>query len=426
MCCVNFCRELKSGWKLTQISLFGTMEIKDFYPIAVTCIGILMISCSSPLKENPRNQEEAFVGSHKSVMFKINPEHQSALMNCSQYTVDSVCTLHIPEALVGFATTKVVVNNDKIYLMDSQVYKTILVFNSKGEFQYKIGERGRARDEYIGGPTDFFVDKRNDVHVLDKDGQKILVFHNGKLTRMVDTRSYFIHSFGITSHGRYLFCMNNRSYDKEDYPCLMMCDFGYTNIKKLLPSKTKPYLCNPGNQTFFANGNRLSHIPLLSDSVFVFSNDTLEKVVMFDFNGRFLIKEDPDFAIETRSNDASAIADKMAKYQGVRSLHSYQETDSLILLQYVYQRYIFNWLYNKRTKTINSDGLFEGVVPFTYYFLRGSQVIAYVNEENAKMLRDIYQTNKDRKDELEKSSRQIRDLLEGRIDAPALFYITIK
>lgn len=370
---------------------------------------------------------EDCLGSYNSIVFEINPESPSNFINSSQYTVDSVCSLHLPDSFIAHSATKIIVNKDIIYIMDSEIARTIFVFDCYGNFLYKIGERGRARDEYIGGPSDFFVDKKNDVHVYDKNGEKILVFHKGQVVRMIDTRSIFPHSFGLTSNGRYIYCMNHIGSDNANNSTLMICDFGYTNKKVLLPSKKKPYYCNPSNQTFFSNGNRLSHIPLLSDSVLVFQKDTLEKVVKFDFNGKFLINEEPDFAIITKDNEALDIAKKMANYKGVVSLESYQETDSLILLQYVHQRYIRNWLYNKRTKkTINSECLFEGVVPFTYYFLRGNQIIAYVNEENAKMLRDIYQTNKDRKDELEKSSRQIRDLLEGKIDAPALFYITIK
>lgn len=408
--------------------MFETMKIKNQYRIILCIWGTISVfSCTSPTNKHSQNYEKGHLSEYNSIEYKIDPECMTDRMNNNQYSVDSVCTIHLPKDVVGFSATKVVVDNERIYLMDSKNTRTIFVFNSSGKYLYKIGERGRAKNEYIGGPVDFFIDKTNDVHVFDKDGQKILVFHNDDFVKMIDTRSYRIHSFGITSNGRYLFCMNNASSDETDYPSLMMCDFDYTNKNELLPAKEKPYFCNPGNQTFFSNGYRTSHIPLLSDSVLVFRKDTLEKVVRFDFNGKFIMDEEPNFAIETNSNGASAIAKKMFNYQGVLSLCTYQETESLILLQYDYQRSIKDWLYNKRTKkVINNYCLFEGVVPFTYYFLRDNQLIAYVSEENADMLREVYKSNKDRKDELDKSSPQVRDLIEGKISAPAIFYITIK
>ena len=87
---------------------------------------------------------------------------------------------------------------------------------------------------------------------------------------------------------------------------------------------------------------------------------------------------------------------------------------------------IMRWLHNKRTKkTINTKDLFEGTNPFTNYFLKNNQIIAFINQDLIDELKEISH-KEDINNNLLKSAPQVRDLIEGKIKAPALFYITLK
>ena len=172
--------------------------------------------------------------------------------------------------------------------------------------------------------------------------------------------------------------------------------------------------------TFFQNGERLSHIPCYSDSVYVFRNDTLEKVVFFDFGGKILCKEHPE---ELKKNNPSSFD---SSYHGVNCLWRYQETNSLIYLEYVYQQQGRRWLYNKDKKRVTCGVcLFEGLEPYFYYFLRGNQIVAYIDTETVETLKG-FMHNDGFKENLEKSPQQVKDLIEGKIKAPALFFMTMK
>ncbi len=358
------------------------------------------------------------LGKHESVVIKIDPSSETKSFGRNEYSVDSVCSLSFPDEMI-YATSKFVVDNNRIYVLDTNVSHTVYVFDYSGKFLFKLGERGRAKHEYTGEPDDFFVDKMNNIHVFDQSGQKVLSFtKKGQIFRIVVTGEHFPYSFGLTNNNRYAYCRSDKSEDGSK-PALMFCNWNDENPQNLIPmGDTYCYL--PSKRTFFANDKRLSHIPILSDSVLVFINDSLEKVVHFDFGGRFVTKEKKDVVLSM--NKISALG----RYNGVWALLEYQETEDLLYLDYIYSSYGRIWLLDKRTgKTINTISLFEGVYPFSKYYLRGHQIIAFADKETVDDLRKI-SCNDKFKENLLKSAPQVKDLIEGKIKAPALFYISLK
>lgn len=379
------------------------------------CLGLGLLSSCTENNENP-------LGEYQSVNMQIDVEHDTKPLNLSQYTIDSVRSLTFPDTSKQVAVTRFMVKNDRIYVMDSEISQSIYVFDSQGNYLSKLGERGRAQDEYIGGPTNFFVDDSSNVHVFDEMGQQIKVFNRKcKFRSNFSTRHEMPHSIGLLNNNRYVYCLS--SIDTET-PQLMTVDLNGGNPKTLIPHK-QHYWYNPSEITFFSNGSRLSHIPIMSDSVLVFNGDLLEKVVHFDFGGKFLLNEEPDILL---THDLEKFK-KIKEYKGVWSLEQYQETDSYSLLVYIYQSYVKTWLYNKRTnKVIQGNQLFDGVYPYrTVYYLKDNQIIALVEREDVDLYKENYKNPTDEfKKNLAKSPSQIRDLLEGKIKTPALFYISLK
>lgn len=356
---------------------------------------------------------------HESIHIDINPSEVTEPLILSNYSVDSVCTLAFPDEIKLCDISKFIVKNNRIYIMDSKCARTIFVFDESGKYLFKLGERGRAKHEYTHEPTDFFVDNMNNTYVFDREGQKVISFtKRGEVFRVVITGKHFPHSFGLTANKRYAYCIANESKDDQE-PALKFSNWNGEDERIILPYSNS-YCLHPSNRTFFANDLRLSHIPILSDSVLVFNNDSLEKVVHFDFNGRFITNEMPD--VVSDMNKVSAVA----KYSGVLSLNEYQETNDLVYLEYIYNMRVMRWLLNKRTsKIINSTDVFEGVSPFTDYYFRSNQIIAFVDQNLVDELKAISH-KEDIKNNLLKSAPQVKDLIEGKIKAPALFYISLK
>lgn len=394
--------------------------------IKTNCVVAVLICCAQILVSCSSSQEDGNnLGNYESVAFNIDPEDVTTPLEQDQYTIDSVRSLIVPDSLRTFTVDKFFVNDAKIYIMDSHVLYTVLVFDLDGKYLHKLGGRGRAQNEYPYRPEDFFVSKNGDVHVFDMDGSRILVFNNqGEFIKKIATS--WVYSFGLTSTDKYLYCLDNPEIQGEEpNPALLMFDPYSDSKKALVPSKHYTYRYHPRYITFFRNDTRLSHIPILSDSVIVFKDDVVEKVVRFNFESGFLAKDKPELVIyESKESEKNV---NYSNYPYVEAIFDYQETDSYILVNYLYQSYLKKWLYNKRNKKIiHGDKLFSGLCVFNDYHLKGNQLIVYVGTENVELLNEYCESEEFDKKEFDKSASQVKALQSGKITAPALFYIKIK
>lgn len=386
------------------------------YVVAGLCLTSLFFSCSS-------TPSKTQIGEHETERYSINPQTKTAGLNETQYSVDSICSLTLSDDIAEIEADKVYIENGRIFILDTHVTKKLYVFDYKGNLKTIIGDRGNAKGEFIGKPNEFFVDSKNKLHVFDELGHKINVFNiDGTVDKVIETNKFFPHSLGLTSNDRYMMYFtvrhNNKDNTDEMPSSLLLLEQDCENYKSLM-SVEDDFYCAISEHTFFQDGGKLSFIPCFSDSVIVFKNDTVEKVVSFDFGEKTFCKEMPEAL--TKDKEYSF----MESYQGVLGINRYQETNSLIYIDYIYQDYGQYWLYIKKNKqVVNGSCLFEGINPYSYYCLNDKQIIAYVDGKTVKDFQQLYQ-NKSFQDNLKKSPKQMRDLIEGKIKAPALFFITI-
>lgn len=409
-----------------MFTIFKTVTMKHhlFKTLFWSVCAFTQISCSFP-SNNKESDSDIGFDNYKSVTFKIDPEITDSPLETNQYIVDSIRTLESPNGLSSFDEEKFFVNNERIYIMDSDVEKSILVFDLSGNYLYKLGERGRAKNEYLYGPTDFFVAMDGEVHVFDMDGRRILRFNNcGEFIERKETP--IMNSFGLTSNNKYLYCLDNMNMpDEEPDPSLLIYDFKSESKKTLIPSKRFTYHYHPRYRTFFYNDARLYHIPILSDSILVFKDDIIESVVRFDFACGFLSMEKPECVRDNPDGSRPNVSRR--GYKGVEAIYEYQESESYIYMRYIYKEYLKRWFYNKRTKQIiHGNKLFAGLSVFNDYFLKGNQIIAYVGKENVEMLKEYCESEEFDKEEYKKTPSFVKAFQSGKLSAPALVYITIK
>lgn len=95
-------------------------------------------------------------------------------------------------------------------------------------------------------------------------------------------------------------------------------------------------------------------------------------------------------------------------------------------MQYIHNNTSKYWLYNKKNNLFyNGKNIFEGVNPYSYYFLNDNQIVAYIETKTMETFKG-FQKYKEFRENLEKSPEQIKDVIKGKIKTPALVYITIK
>lgn len=368
------------------------------------------------------SQSENSLGDYNSLTMKIDLNGKNFSLIKEHYSVDSVCHLSLPEGMEIHEITKFLVKNGRTYVMDSHLDRTIFVFDHIGNFLFKAGERGRAKNEYMNGPADFFVDNEDNIHVFDGNAKKIIVFgKDGKVMKTLDVRDYYPQSFGLLDNKKYAFDFNLDKYDGNTV--LAVCNEKNEIAKKIL-FRSENYYLFPSEQTFFVNGDRMSHIPFMSDSVLVFKKDMLEKVIRFDFGGRLLLKEKPELAIDKQSEPQD-----ISNYTGVQYLTNYQESDDLILLEYIYQNYSNYWLYDKQNKRVVAKDyrLLNGLNPFYMYYIKERQIVAIVGKEDVEIDKsDPDFDEKEFKKDYDMSSTPIKEMFDGKVKLPAIVYISVK
>ena len=249
--------------------------MKHFYFILI----LFLVSCSGGQTD--------FADCGIEVIDISNPGDTTHVLTQDEYIIDSICALECPNEKEFFEVSKFMVKNGRTYIMDSRVTHTVYVFDHKGHFLFKAGEKGRAKNEYIQGPTEFFVDNQNNLHVFDYDGQKIIIFNDkGNVDKVISTREHIPHTFGLTNDNRYMYAYNQEA----KYGAALTIDDEDNKAQDvLIPLKSE--FGFSGYHQFDSNGNRLSHIPNLSDSILVYKNSSLEKIVRVDFHGKTIIED---------------------------------------------------------------------------------------------------------------------------------------
>lgn len=87
---------------------------------------------------------------------------------------------------------KLIVSNDKIWILDKNIAKTLFVFSLKGDFINTIGKVGKGPGEYMEGLNDFFVDSvNNEIVLLSKLGEVITCDFNGNFKQLHKIEKYY-------------------------------------------------------------------------------------------------------------------------------------------------------------------------------------------------------------------------------------------
>lgn len=74
--------------------------------------------------------------------------------------------------------SKTIFKNQRFYLFDASLSKTVFVFSLTGNFLYKLSQLGKGLGKY-NDPLDFDVDEDNSIYIYDNDGMKIIKYSDG-------------------------------------------------------------------------------------------------------------------------------------------------------------------------------------------------------------------------------------------------------
>src|SRR5690606_11517088 len=117
-----------------------------------------------------------------------------------------------------FATVdKLLIADNKVFILDKYQALTLFVYNLEGEFIYKIDNYGRGPGEYEA-PSDFAIDnQRKRIILYDLAGIKLVEYNINDGSFIEEKRLDFIPSTFTKTTTGYTFFNNNSVDGKSEY-----------------------------------------------------------------------------------------------------------------------------------------------------------------------------------------------------------------
>lgn len=372
----------------------------------------LLFSC------NKRKQNVSY-NSFAVETLVVDTRHMECL-DSSKYVISKILPLKGAGEVILPRYDKIVFHDGKVYVMDKEITKRVVVFDSLGNYLYKVGEVGRAQNELYRQPTDFVVNPKNGhIHLFDSEGRKVIKYDaSGKYYSTDILKDCWPYAFGLTENGNYSFAFRmldgsqKTTYELAVYDSLGQSKSNYRPLADHQMFTT--------DMPFWHSDIGLCYIPNLSDTVFVFNGDTLSRAIHVDFKGKFLPRE---VVVELKKKGEAAIRKNYEGY--VYNLIKYEENEDWVNVDYSNGIGV-HFLKNKHTdKEYLFTSLFQGFFPASMFFIHGKYLVYLVTEDNVA---DVLagQGNDEWENIYAETHNSIKDILDGKISLPALVYVEIK
>lgn len=256
------------------------------------------------------------------------------------------------ESLIG-TVSKLKVTNDRIFILDNDIAKALLAYDSAGKFLYRIGNKGNGPGEFFRGPHDFSINpEKKQIYVFEAESRKVVIFDwNG--TFVIEKKfSKWPYGFALSAPDNYLFAYRTKSdqYEfsitgKEENSLFQFC-----NLRSDL-NYTTPF-------PITINGDNMYFTPNLSTLLCKIGNDKITKGIYFDF-GKYNLPQ--DLKTKMQKNYEPSLLNEKTYVSGIRNV---LESDDLLYFNYPYGRMQFAYIFDKTNQVYRTGAsLFEGFIP---------------------------------------------------------------
>lgn len=159
---------------------------------------VFLCSCSQQNTVELKNYEV------KNLQIK---EHEmTEYFDSTNCNIEIATELTLPSNTKYISGEKIIYENNMYYIIDTKYNHCIFVFDSCGNYVAKLG--GRAKNEFIQSPTDFFIGKNGDVHIFEKSSRRVIIFTKDGDYKKTIKFDIWPYSIGYTSNGNYLAAFN--------------------------------------------------------------------------------------------------------------------------------------------------------------------------------------------------------------------------
>lgn len=302
-----------------------------------------MLACTNKLKQ------EIDTSNYKLITIDEIPENAGLKYSEVFDSIKIIPLETTDESLIG-RIDKVIYHDNRIYVMDQVLSKSVLAFNSDGKYLFNIGNNGKGPGEY-DEPNDIAIDQfSNKIMIWCNNNRKILSYYfDGTFFEEIKL-DYLFDSFSVVGPGIFALYIDRTNYVDNGIKIkhhllivnksgeVLKHEFEFGNLTK-------------GGFNFFNNNiHSYSVSPGYSNSIFRIGPDSISLKYQIEF-GKHTIPEDffkfPKY-----------IFNEELEHSDYAFLKSFSESENYLLFSFVYKSMIYNGFYFKKEEKLYFANLF--------------------------------------------------------------------
>ena len=381
----------------------------------VAC-GVISIVCISLCSCFGGDREPLFHGYEvQSVHVKNNAITQLD-NDCRDIKIETYLSLR--DSIFTLMCQRMKVEDGYYFLQGSGKNQTIWVFDSVGNYVSKLGERGRKNNEYQTDVTDwFYLKDSNEVYVFERNTRKIHVFSVDGSSKETIILESWPNAIGALKKND-LFCSYYHKQAKDGAQLALLSKD--EEVKKIFINLQENMKFQATDNSFFSSCGKLFHVPNFADSAIVFNRDSVEKVVRFSFEDKFITKE-----IKKEIYDGKM--ENFFQFDGVQSINTYYETTRFHYLKYMFSGICINHLIDKRTNNQYkfANSLVKGILPSDVFCVKDNKLLYLVTKQKVEEYRHLLDDDT-LAEELSESDDVVRRIFNGEEPLPLILSVEIK
>jgi hypothetical protein len=251
--------------------------------------------------------------------------------------------------------TKVVLWQDRIFILDFYKTVSVFIFDSSGKWINTISRRGQGPDEYVNLTDIFFDEEAQLLCLVCRSNQKLMLFDkNGQLKKQEKLPNIWFFFMETTLKG-YVACANNTStpplYNSNIYT--LSSDFEIKSEHFEIPKEWESKAL--GSTTTFAKfKSNIYYFPQLNNMIYKISNDSVYEFYKYDF-GKY------NFPEEWKRSEAffpsNGHNQNLDRY--IHKLEYFAETDNNIFLIVLFEGSLKLVTYSKKDETARATLLLD-------------------------------------------------------------------
>lgn len=230
----------------------------------------------------------------ESNTLKVSLHKINELSNPFQYS--HFTTLSVPEDIIVGDCKKLQLIDETLYLLD-EATATVFAFDNSGTYLWQLNKHGSGPDEYLR-VTDFEVDMRGIIHVLDNIQKRMLLYNcKGELLNSWPVPDACC--FKLLEDGLIAYNLGNASSESKDfYNYIVVKDAQRVVVQDIAFHESlagRQYVFPSGSYSFHLNDGEIYVSFILDDTIYHINSATgeLTPYISFQFDTHRPLSNDP-------------------------------------------------------------------------------------------------------------------------------------